>query len=110
VVHPDGMSHMYPDLDQHTIEMTVMYQNKIVDIVKTSNSIVELLKKMTLEATADVNNIYVKVPATRLDILQECDITEDLANAFGYNQIPHVQNNEVMVGALYSLKKQSDIV
>ncbi|KAJ2819614.1 hypothetical protein IWW50_005395 [Coemansia erecta] len=86
-------------------KMTVMYQNKIVGIEKTSNSIVELLKKMTLEATADVNNIYVKVPATRLDILQECGITEYLAITFRYNQIPQVQNSKVMVGALYPLKK-----
>ncbi|KAJ2359210.1 phenylalanine--tRNA ligase subunit beta [Coemansia erecta] len=110
VVYPDGTTHMYPDLDQRTMATTGTYLNKIVGIEKTSDDIVELLKKMALEATADGDDIQVKVPATRPDILQECDIAEDLAIAFGYNQIPRVQNNEATVGAPYPLNKLSDIV
>ncbi|KAJ1802660.1 phenylalanine--tRNA ligase subunit beta, partial [Coemansia sp. RSA 2599] len=138
VVYPDGQSFVYPNLEQRTMETTAKYLNHIVGIDQSSDEIVTLLKKMSLEATVEKSSdgvsgllkkisltgkssekhgdevasekILVKFPATRPDILQECDIAEDLAIAFGYNRIPRAQNNEATVGKALPLNKLTDLV
>ncbi|KAJ2318850.1 phenylalanine--tRNA ligase subunit beta [Coemansia sp. RSA 2610] len=110
VVYPDGKTIVYPDLEQREVLTSSAYLNGIVGIKKTDAEIVELLRKMSLDAVVDGSSIRVKLPATRPDILQECDIAEDLAIAYGYNRIPRVQNNEATVGAPLPLNKLADIV
>ncbi|KAJ2455214.1 phenylalanine--tRNA ligase subunit beta [Coemansia sp. RSA 2336] len=110
VVYPDGKSFVYPDFETKTITTTAKYLNGIVGIDKSDSEIVELLHKMSLEAKIEQNSIVVTLPLTRPDMLQECDIAEDLAIAFGYNRIPRVQNNEATVGAPLPINKLTDIV
>ncbi|KAJ2380602.1 phenylalanine--tRNA ligase subunit beta [Coemansia sp. RSA 2611] len=113
VVYPDGKSIVYPDLEQRTVHTTAKYLNGIVGIDQSCDEIVALLKKMSLEAVvenAEKGEISVKLPLTRPDILQECDIAEDLAIAFGYNNIPRVPNSEATVGVPLPLNKLADIV
>ncbi|KAJ1862909.1 phenylalanine--tRNA ligase subunit beta [Coemansia sp. RSA 2703] len=135
VVYPDGEKIMYPELDLRTMTTSTNYLNGIVGIQKSSEEIVSLLKKMSLDATIEksggevvtdllkkmslggkstgaVENdrISVKLPVTRPDILQECDIAEDLAIAFGYNKIPRAQNNAATVGVALPLNKLADLV
>ncbi|KAJ2764136.1 phenylalanine--tRNA ligase subunit beta, partial [Coemansia nantahalensis] len=110
VVYPDGQTELCPDLELRTIKTTAKYLNGIVGIKKSSSEIAELLKKMSLDATVSGDDILVMAPPTRPDILQECDVAEDLAIAYGYNQIPRVQNNEATVGRPLPLNKLSDIV
>ncbi|KAJ2851223.1 phenylalanine--tRNA ligase subunit beta [Coemansia brasiliensis] len=110
VVYPDGKSFVYPDFETKSITTTAKYLNGIVGIEKSNSEIVELLQKMSLEAKVEQDSIVVKLPLTRPDMLQECDIAEDLAIAFGYNRIPRVQNNEATVGAPLPINKLTDIV
>ncbi|KAJ1647411.1 phenylalanine--tRNA ligase subunit beta [Coemansia asiatica] len=143
VVYPDGQHFVYPQLGQLTMETSTKYLNSIVGINQSSEEIVTLLKKMSLEATVEKSShsvtgllkkmslssknseyqhqhqqgdevanekILVKLPVTRPDILQECDIAEDLAIAFGYNKIPRAQNNEATVGKALPLNKLTDLV
>merc|ERR1719401_1105376 len=35
----------------------------------------------------DPNKLHVKVPITRSDIMHECDLVEDVAIAYGYNNL-----------------------
>ncbi|KAJ2828966.1 phenylalanine--tRNA ligase subunit beta [Coemansia sp. 'formosensis'] len=112
VVYPDGKSIVYPDLEPITMHTTAKYLNSIVGIDLSSDEIVKLLRKMSLDAVvenADKGEISVKVPPTRPDVLQECDIAEDLAIAFGYDNIPRVPNSEATVGVPLPLNKLSDI-
>ncbi|KAJ2822982.1 phenylalanine--tRNA ligase subunit beta, partial [Coemansia furcata] len=112
VVYPDGKSIVYPDLEPITMHTTAKYLNSIVGIDLSSDEIVKLLGKMSLDAVvenADKGEISVKVPPTRPDVLQECDIAEDLAIAFGYDNIPRVPNSEATVGVPLPLNKLSDI-
>lgn len=53
------------------------------------DQMIELLTKMSLECRPleDANKIKVIIPPTRHDILHECDIAEDIALAYGYNNI-----------------------
>lgn len=46
---------------------------------------------MSLEATVkEKNNIIIKIPPTRRDVLHPCDIYEDIAIAHGYNNIDKI--------------------
>lgn len=46
----------------------------------------------------DENRLKVEVPSYRSDILQECDIVEDVCIAFGYNKIQKVLPSAFTVG------------
>merc|ERR1711934_216949 len=65
---------------------------------------------MQLTATlhADGDNIAVKVPPTRPDILHACDIWEDAAVAFGFNNIEWTTPNVVTVGKQQPINKLTD--
>ncbi|KAJ1964666.1 phenylalanine--tRNA ligase subunit beta [Dipsacomyces acuminosporus] len=111
VVYPDGKSVVYPDLEPRSIKTTRKYLNGIVGISQTNDQIVDLLKKMSLDAAVESEGeISVKLPPTRPDILQECDIAEDLGIAFGYNKIPRALNNAATVGKAFPLNKLSDLI
>ncbi|KAI8325319.1 beta subunit of phenylalanyl-tRNA synthetase [Martensiomyces pterosporus] len=111
VVYPDGKSTVYPDLEPRSMKTTPKYLNGIVGINQTNDQIVDLLKKMSLDAAVDGDNsISVLLPPTRPDILQECDIAEDLGIAFGYNKIPRALNNAATVGKAFPLNKLSDLI
>ncbi|KAJ1663367.1 phenylalanine--tRNA ligase subunit beta [Coemansia sp. RSA 1813] len=110
VVYPDGKSAVYPEYEPRTVKTSSTYLNGIVGIKQTDSEIVGLLKRMSMEATVQGSEISVKLPLTRPDVLQECDIAEDLAIAFGYNNIPRVQNNAATVGKPLALNTLSDIV
>lgn len=47
-----------------------------------------LLNRMSLRATVvDADTLRVEIPVTRADILHFCDIAEDCAVAYGFNNI-----------------------
>lgn len=56
---------------------------------ESSTNITNLLSKMCLksELQPDSKNIKVTVPPTRHDVIHACDIYEDVAIAYGYNNI-----------------------
>ncbi|PVU91920.1 hypothetical protein BB561_004122 [Smittium simulii] len=108
VVNPDGTSEITPKLDCKVFECDTVYINKLIGVDLTSDQIVNYLKLMSLDghlgkhkdappqdATTNIGAeivqgelISVVVPPTRADILHQVDIIEDIAIAFGYNNIP----------------------
>ncbi|KAJ1797591.1 phenylalanine--tRNA ligase subunit beta, partial [Coemansia sp. RSA 2399] len=110
VVYPDGKTLLYPDYAPRVVKTSSTYLNGIVGIKQTDSEIVGLLKRMSMDAAVHGSEISVTLPLTRPDVMQECDIAEDLAIAFGYNNIPRVQNNAATVGKPLALNTLSDIV
>lgn len=66
--------------------------------------------ELQLAATYDsaTNDVHVKVPPTRTDILHACDVIEDVAIAFGYNNIPRTLPKTSTVGTELPINKLSD--
>ena len=56
------------------------------------------------------NEIIVDVPPTRADILHACDIMEDVAIAYGFNNIPKTFPDSSTVGRALPINKLSDLV
>ena len=81
---------IYPDLTPRIFKADVKYLKTISGINDIEpEKIVELLEKMELKAKVlNKDEIEVSAPITRSDILHPCDIAEDLAISYGYNNIP----------------------
>ncbi len=66
---------------------------------------------MSLDASIDPkdnNQVLVNVPPTRWDILHACDIMEDVAISYGYDNLPKKMPNVNTFGAPLPLNKLSD--
>ncbi|KAJ3130440.1 hypothetical protein HK098_000005 [Nowakowskiella sp. JEL0407] len=111
VVQADGKEVLYPDLSARKVETTVTFINKSIGIKLTGDQIVEFLAKMGLNSALSGNeNVIVDIPPTRSDILHACDVMEDVAIAFGFNNIPKTVPQSSTVAAAFPLNKLSDIV
>ncbi|KAK9926203.1 hypothetical protein M0R45_023445 [Rubus argutus] len=96
VIYPDGKSHVYPDLSVYNMDVSLSYINRKIGLSLGADEVIGLLNKMQLGAEQSVSgknqdNITVYVPPTRSDILHPCDVMEDVAIAYGYNNIPRTK-------------------
>lgn len=66
-----------------------------------------LVFKGTKEAD---KKIVIEVPPTRTDVIQECDIAEDIGIAYGYNNIPRVFPPTNTVGKQIPIHKFGDLI
>ena len=75
--------------------------------------VVELLQKMSLTAAISPKNpdaLHVGIPCTRPDIMHECDIMEDAAIAYGFNNLPKSFPATNTVAQALPVSKISDLV
>ncbi|KAI8099700.1 beta subunit of phenylalanyl-tRNA synthetase [Halteromyces radiatus] len=111
VVYPDGTIKVTPNMDTRDASAKIDYINACTGLNLEGDDICNLLKKMTLEATInskDANEVNVKVPPTRWDILHACDIMEDVAISYGYDNLPRQMPGVNTVGAALPINKMSD--
>ncbi|EEF39230.1 phenylalanyl-tRNA synthetase beta chain, putative [Ricinus communis] len=93
VIYPDGKSNVYPDLSVYNMEVPLSYITGSIGVSLKTEEITSLLNRMQLHAEQSVSNadqctINVSIPPTRSDVLHPCDVMEDVAIAYGYNNIP----------------------
>lgn len=106
-----GKTEITPDISHTTFQTNLDYINKVVGIEISSAEVINLLKKMGLSASKlDEQSISVSVPITRHDILHECDIAEDVAIAYGYNNIVNKIPSSHTVGGQLLINKFSDLL
>jgi len=83
-----GAKHIYPKLFERDETVNVNEMNGRVGIDITAEKMALLLSKMCLNASVvNKDELKVRIPPTRSDILQACDIIEDLGISYGYNNI-----------------------
>lgn len=89
VVYPDGRLCVYPELAYRTETLSGDFVNKKVGIDESAESIAQLLTRMCLrsEVSGEGDHIQVEIPPTRSDVIHACDIMEDAAIAYGFNNI-----------------------
>ena len=71
------------------------------------------MEKMSLTSSVSPKSpdvLQVSVPATRPDILHECDIMEDVAIAYGFINLPQTFPNTNTVAQALPVSKLSDVV
>ncbi|KAK6921108.1 tRNA synthetase, B5-domain [Dillenia turbinata] len=93
VVYSDGKSEVYPDLSVYKMEVPLAYISGYIGTSLEPDQVTTFLKKMQLHAevakSGDKDCIFtVSVPPTRSDVLHPCDVVEDVAISYGFNNIP----------------------
>jgi len=112
VQRPDGTCFWSPSMEEITMEVGVDYVNKAVGIDIKAERMMEVLKKMQMPSslTPDKKSISVRVPCTRSDVLHKCDIMEDIAIAYGFNNIERTVPPVVTVGRQQPINHLTDLL
>ncbi|KIY49327.1 phenylalanyl-tRNA synthetase subunit beta [Fistulina hepatica ATCC 64428] len=113
VVYPSGETRITPRIEERVTTAHASYVNACTGLDLDAAKIATLLNKMSLYATpspSNPNEVSVAIPATRPDIFHECDIMEDAAIAYGFNNLPHKFPPTNTVAQPLAIAKLSDIV
>jgi phenylalanyl-tRNA synthetase beta chain len=77
-----------PDFSNRTVPLSVEYTNKILGLNLTAKRIAELLQIAGLNIQdCSEDSVSVLVPFYRIDVMHQVDLIEDVAIAYGYNNI-----------------------
>lgn len=107
----DGKTTEYPTLNYRQEIVTADYLNKKIGIDIDADTIASKLTKMCLKSEVtdkDKGEITVTIPPTRSDVIHSCDIVEDVAVAYGYNNIEKTFPRSVTVGRQQICTKVSE--
>jgi phenylalanyl-tRNA synthetase beta chain len=111
--YPDGRTVITPNIAHRTTTASHSYLNAATGLDLSREEACKLLNKMSLIArpsTGDKDLIEVDVPCTRSDILHECDIMEDYAIGYGYNNLPTSLPTTSTVAKPFPINKLGDIL
>lgn len=88
VTQVDGSKAVYPTLSERFVSVNPSEVNTKVGIQIDTAKMQALLAKMGLESNlVNEKQLDVKVGPTRSDILHACDVVEDVAISYGFNNI-----------------------
>lgn len=113
VISPDGRVRISPDISGRHTTARATYINSCTGLSLNSSEASSLLQRMGLQSSVSTSNpdeLLVEVPATRPDILHECDIMEDVAIAYGFNNLPDTFPTTNTVAQPLAISKLSDVV
>lgn len=112
VNHVDGTKAVYPALEYRTEKLCPSYINKRVGVELDSDHMALLLTKMCLKTLVvhekGVETLHVEVPPTRADVIHAIDVAEDVAIAYGYNNIVKTIPQTNTIAAQLPINKLSD--
>nr|XP_033815551.1 phenylalanine--tRNA ligase beta subunit [Geotrypetes seraphini] len=114
VIYPSGKTCLYPELAYRKEVLKANVINKQLGISETPASLAKLLTRMYLKSRVmeDGKQIEIEIPPTRADVIHACDIVEDAAIAYGYNNIQmtipktYTIANQILLNKLTELLRQ----
>ncbi|RSM12702.1 hypothetical protein CDV31_006278 [Fusarium ambrosium] len=110
----NNLTRVTPTLKPRVAEVEIDYLNSCTGLTESPESLCKLLSKMAYICTPsskDSNILEVAIPPTRADVLHQCDVMEDLAVCYGYNNLPRTApTRSATVGAPLMVNKLSDII
>jgi phenylalanyl-tRNA synthetase beta chain len=112
IQHTDGRREISPRLENRELEVTAEYIQNRIGISLSLDHMVTLLERMGLTAVAlsDDKKLQVTVPPTRSDILHACDVMEDVAIGYGFNNIRPTLPHTNTIGQAFALNRLSDML
>lgn len=103
-----------PDLTPRETQAEVSYINACCGLTLSPDDICRLLTRMSYQASSsrvDSDIVAVQVPPTRADVLHQCDVMEDVAVAYGFNNLPRTfPGKSGTIAQPLMVNKLSDIV
>jgi len=108
----DSYSYETPILDNLVMPSKPKYLNAMSGLSLKTDEICKLATKMMLAAKYDPEKDVINtwVPPTRTDILHPCDIAEDIAIAYGYNNLKKRALKHYTVGKQQPLNHLTEIL
>uniref|UniRef100_T1JC40 Phenylalanine--tRNA ligase beta subunit n=1 Tax=Strigamia maritima TaxID=126957 RepID=T1JC40_STRMM len=109
IIGADSTSHYYPALKYRQSVIKVDEINKLIGIKESVSTLADSLTRMCLKAEIkESGSVKVDIPPTRHDVIHACDIVEDVAIAFGYNNIPKTLPPTCTIAQQFPLNKLCD--
>ena len=109
VITADGKNETYPTLKYRSEVINKEKVTSLVGIDSSSDSIAKLLSKMCLDSQAiDAETIKVTIPPTRHDVLHPVDIYEDVAIAYGFNNLEKTIPKTMTIATQQPINKLTD--
>ena len=103
-----------PDLTPRETEAEVSYINSCCGLDLSSEEMCKFLSRMAYIASPSKSSkdlLDISIPPTRADVLHQCDVMEDVAIAYGFNELPHsFSTKSGTVGEPLMVNKLSDII
>ncbi|KAH7144059.1 hypothetical protein EDB81DRAFT_516751 [Dactylonectria macrodidyma] len=110
----NNLTRVTPSFKPRVFDVEIDYLNSCTGLSESTESLCKLLSKMAYTcklSEKDSNLLEVSIPPTRADVLHQCDIMEDLAVCYGYNNLPRTApTRSATVGAPLMVNKLSDII
>ncbi|XP_013420944.1 phenylalanine--tRNA ligase beta subunit-like [Lingula anatina] len=112
VIQTDGSEVVYPDLNYRHEVVEVADINKKLGIKIKADAMASLLTRMCLKSKAIEKGarLIVEIPPTRADVIHACDIVEDVAIAYGYNNIKMTIPKTNCISQQFPLNKLTDLL
>jgi len=105
---PSGDTLVYPKLPYRTESVSPDKINSLIGVNLSVEKMASLLTRMCLPSTAVGDSLTVTIPPTRADVLHACDIFEDVAIAYGYNNITKTIPKTLTVAQQLPVNKLTD--
>jgi phenylalanyl-tRNA synthetase beta chain len=110
VRYADGLRVVTPDFRSRLMELNVDYTNKILGLRLTAKRIAELLLTAGLGVeSVSAESVGVLVPCYRVDVMHPVDLVEDVAVAYGYNNIEPVWRELPTTGCVKPEQRLLDV-
>ncbi|KAH6985027.1 hypothetical protein BKA56DRAFT_631242 [Ilyonectria sp. MPI-CAGE-AT-0026] len=110
----NNLTRVTPTFKPRVFDVEIDYLNSCTGLNESTENLCKLLAKMSYTcklSEKDSNILEVSIPPTRADVLHQCDIMEDLAVCYGYNNLPRTApTRSATVGAPLPVNKLSDII
>lgn len=103
---------LYPTLAYRKEVISVNEVNRVIGISESGETVSSLLTKMCLSSRLleGGEKVEVVVPPTRHDVIHPCDIYEDVAIAYGYNNIQMTISNTNCIANQLPINKLTDLL
>jgi phenylalanyl-tRNA synthetase beta chain len=99
-----------PRLETKRTHIDQREADRLLGLKLESHQIAELLRRARYDAQVKNGVIEVTVPCYRVDIMNSVDVIEDVAIAYGFNNISPVWPRIATTGAMSRLEECSDLV
>lgn len=93
-----GESERLPNLTFQQRDVSLSYINKIIGYDLDGSAVTKALGRMRMDSSVYGDNVQVKIPAYRVDILHDVDIVEDVAIGYGYDRFESTTPQLMTVG------------
>lgn len=109
IIYPDGRVESTPDMTPQPATLDTAAALRVLGCELEPAQIVTLLAKLRYGAKVEGGRVVLAIPAYRADIMHECDIIEDVAIGYGYENIKPYLVPTMTVGAHQPIEELADL-